>query len=308
MSANPNIALLPLEGDLDVRSVPRVKASISHLIDSGCRRIVLSMEHVGYVDSSGMGLLLWSVRRIRSVGGLLSLMNVSPGLMRIFKRYRLVDYAPVSAAGERPVVEELDPSVRPISCNILRVDPDNLAGVRGRVAELLRRMDFTDDALFDMTLAVGEALGNAIDHTSCEGVLATVTLYPDRAVVEVSDCGDGYQLAPGQEPVTSLNAIERGRGIKLMRLLADSVDISLKPSSKGTVVKLVKLVHPQIRIQGASDAGDADKVPADADAVATSDVDGTGPFGSGSYGTGQFGSGSYGTGPANTTLSGTMAG
>lgn len=252
MSTQPNIALLPLEGDLDVRSAPRVKASVEHLIDSGCRRIVLNMERVNFVDSAGMGLLLFSVRRMRSAHGLLSLMNVSPQLMRIFKRYRLVDYAPVSEAGVKPVVEELDPSARPLSCNVLRVDPDNLAGVRGRVAELLRRMDFSDDALFDMVLAVGEALGNAVDHTSCEGVLATVTLYPDRAVVEVSDCGDGYQLDDGQEPVTTLDKVERGRGIKLMRLLADSVSISLKPSSRGTVVKLVKLVHPRFASDKAS--------------------------------------------------------
>lgn len=245
MSGQTNIALLPLEGDLDVRSVPQVKALVGQLIQNGCRRVVLGMGHVEYVDSAGMGLLLFLVRSMRKAGGLLSLTEVSPQLMRMFKRYRLVDYIPVSCAGQRQVVPELDSSIRPLSCNVLRVDPDNLSGVRGRVTELLRRMDFSDDALFDMTLAVGEALGNAIDHTSCEGVLATVTTYADRAVVEVSDCGKGYELRTCDEPVTTCNPIERGRGIKLMRLLADSVTIGLKPSGKGTVVRLVKMVHPQ---------------------------------------------------------------
>lgn len=245
MSAQTNIALLPLEGDLDVRSVPQVKRVVAQLINNGCRRVVLNMGKVGYVDSAGVGLLLFLVRTMREAGGLLSITDVSPQLMRMFKRYRLVDYAPVSCVGQRQVVPELDSSARPISCNVLRVDPQNLAGVRGRVAELLRRMNFSNDALFDMTLAVGEALGNAVDHTSCEGVLATVTMYPDRAVVEVSDCGEGFQIKSCDEPVTTCDPIERGRGIKLMRLLADSVTIGLKPSGKGTVVRLVKMLHPQ---------------------------------------------------------------
>lgn len=245
MSSQTNIALVPLEGDLDVRSVPRVRNVVTQLVAGGCRRIVLSMASVDYVDSAGMGLLLGLVSRMHDVRGLLSITDVSSQLMRLFKRYRLVDYAPVSRAGERPVVQELDPSVRPLSCNVLRVDPDDLCGARGRINELLGRMDFTSDALFDMTLAVGEALGNAVDHTCNGGVLATVTIYPDRAVVEVSDCGCGYELDADQDPETTLDPIERGRGIKLMRLLADSVTIGLKPSGKGTVVRLVKLVHPQ---------------------------------------------------------------
>ena len=40
-----------------------------------------------------------------------------------------------------------------------------------------------------------------------------------------------------------MDAVERGRGIKLMRLLADSVSIHLKRSGQGTVVRLVKLLR-----------------------------------------------------------------
>ena len=92
-----------------------------------------------------------------------------------------------------------------------------------------------------MCLAVGEALGNAVDHTCEGGVLATVSAYPDRAIVEVTDCGQGF-IPEDDEPDVPLCA-ERGRGIKLMRLLADSLVISQKPTG-GTVVRLVKLSHP----------------------------------------------------------------
>ena len=70
-----------------------------------------------------------------------------------------------------------------------------------------------------------------------------MTGYPDRAIVDVSDCGAGFELASDEEPVSSVDAVERGRGIKLMRLLADSVSIHLKRSGQGTVVRLVKLLR-----------------------------------------------------------------
>ncbi|MBF4803513.1 MAG: anti-anti-sigma factor, partial [Lancefieldella parvula] len=36
---------------------------------------------------------------------------------------------------------------------------------------------------------------------------------------------------------------ERGRGVKLMRLLMDAVSIQEKPSGNGTIVRLVKMMR-----------------------------------------------------------------
>lgn len=226
---------------MDVRSVSRVRGTIDDLISSGCRRIILNLADTTFVDSAGMALILLEVRKMRSVGGLLSLTNVPARVMRALKMSRLVDYIPVSGGSSRPKVHELDPSVLPLWRTSVPVDENGLTAARNRVEQLLGTLPLPSDDVFDMTLAVGEALGNAVDHTDGRGVLATVAAYPDRAIVEVTDCGEGYRLGPDEEPV-SAGGDERGRGIKLMRLLADSVSIDVRPSGVGTVVKLVKLV------------------------------------------------------------------
>lgn len=226
---------------MDVRSVSRVRRTIDGMIASGCRRIILNLADTSFVDSAGMALILLEVRKMRSVGGLLSLMNVPDRVMRSLKMSRLVDYIPVSGGSARPKVHELDPSVRPLWRTSVPVDGNDLGPARSRVEELLGTMPLSRDDVFDMTLAVGEAMGNAVDHTEGCGVLATVIAYPDRAIVEVTDCGDGFRLGPDEEPVSSCGE-ERGRGIKLMRLLADSVSIDVRSAGVGTVVRLVKLV------------------------------------------------------------------
>ena len=57
----------------------------------------------------------------------------------------------------------------------------------------------------------------------------------------MTDCGCGFELAGDEEPPETGPCAERGRGIRLMRLLADSVSIAHKSSGEGTVVRLVKL-------------------------------------------------------------------
>lgn len=242
MDTNPNIALVHVDGDLDVTSVPRVKRRLEGLIDGGCRRIVLNMAQTDYVDSAGMGLLLGEVRRMRRVGGLLSITDASDMVMRALRMARLVDFIPVSGVQGRRKIQDLDPSaVARWSCCV-RVDPQDLAGSRVRVGQLLERVDLAPDDLFDLTLAVGEAMGNAVDHTSGECALVTISAYEDRVLVDVTDCGDGFQIADDEDTPAVDEGAERGRGIKLMRLLADSVSICRKSTGTGTLVRIVKLV------------------------------------------------------------------
>lgn len=241
MAQKVNIGFVQVGTDLDVTAVPVVRSQIDQLISSGCHRIFLNMAGVGHVDSAGMGLIVTELRRMRRMGGLLSLLDVSAQVYRALRRMRMLDYMPVTRSGERRVVAALDPSALPSWRTTFRVDATELSCARERVEELLRTLPFTQDEVFDMTLASGEALGNAVDHTCGSGVIATVTAYPDRVIIDVTDCGDGFELADDEEPPSTGPCAERGRGIRLMRLLADSVTITHKSASEGTMVRLVKL-------------------------------------------------------------------
>lgn len=233
-------------------AAPRLRARIDGLIDGGCRRIIINMENASYVDSAGMGLIFSETRRIRTLGGIISLVNVTYPVRRALTIACLVDFVPVSSVGERHSVPALDTSEHPLWRRTILVDPDQLGSARDRMGELLSGMPLTPDEVFDMTLAGGEAVGNAIDHTDANGVLLSVLSYPDRVVMEITDNGPGFDLpdernGQGAEAAAGEYGAgdERGRGIKLMRLLADSVEFSTKPSGHGTVVKLVKLTRPR---------------------------------------------------------------
>lgn len=239
MSTNHDIALVPVSGELCARTAPTLEHTLDNLLGVECHRIILNMAGVPHIDASGMAVLIGTIRRMQSYGGFLSLVNVSPDVLHALKIARIVDVIPVSVAGVCKEVPELDPSVLPLWRTTLPVDACDMGAARCRVAELAKRLGFAPDAAFDLTLAVGEALGNAADHTCGTGILATVSGYPDRMVVEVTDCGEGIGVQCSAE---CADDAERGRGIKLMQLLVDSVRIETRPSGSGTMVRLVKLV------------------------------------------------------------------
>lgn len=242
MAGKTNIALVPVEGDLDVTSVAALRQTLDTLIDNGCRRIVLNLAATSFMDSAGMGLIVRTVRRMREHGGLLSLTNVRPEVMRMLSRARIVDFVPVSGVHADIKVPTLEPGTLPLWRTSMRIDPHNLASTRKHVASLIDRMPFGPDDAFDLGLAVGEAMGNAVDHAG-DFSLVEVACYKDRAVVEVSDCGEGFDVAAKEQAAPTDPHAERGRGIALMRLLADSVTIGPKPSGSGTLVRIVKLIR-----------------------------------------------------------------
>ena len=239
MTTKTNIAQVSVDGDLDVRSAPKVRELVDELIDSGCRRVVLNMANASYADSAGFGMILREMRRMRQVGGLISLTNVADRVYRALVVMRMADLVPVTRAGATTEVPELPANTLPEWRTTFRVDAEKLDGARRRLQRLISELPLSDDDLFDMNLASGEAVGNAVDHTCADGVLVTVAAYADRVVVDVADCGEGF--LPGGCGCGDDPCAERGRGLKLMRLLADSVTIGPKTSGSGTVVRLVKM-------------------------------------------------------------------
>ena len=66
-----------------------LRRGIRELVDGGSRRIVLDMAEVDYMDSSGLGELFASHTTVRSVGGQLKLLNVSPRVRELLAMMRI---------------------------------------------------------------------------------------------------------------------------------------------------------------------------------------------------------------------------
>jgi anti-sigma B factor antagonist len=96
-------------GELDVYSAPRLREALIDLIGAGHRRLILDMDGVTFIDSTGLGVLIGGLKRLRGAGGELRVVaTVEPvvrimritGLNRVFGGFASVDAA--VSGEERP--------------------------------------------------------------------------------------------------------------------------------------------------------------------------------------------------------------
>lgn len=72
------------EGDLDVYTVGSLRDAIGRMIDEGTPRVVVDLDSVPFMDSSGLGALMGGVRRLREAGGDLAIACTREQHLKLF--------------------------------------------------------------------------------------------------------------------------------------------------------------------------------------------------------------------------------
>ena len=90
-----DVTVLDLGGKITIgEGSVSLRGAIRHLIEEGKKKILLNLNNVGYVDSSGIGELVSSFTTINREGGQLKLLNLSGkirDLMVITKLHTVFD-------------------------------------------------------------------------------------------------------------------------------------------------------------------------------------------------------------------------
>lgn len=73
--------VLEVAGEIDITTAPRFRARLIELIGGGSRSVVVDLDSVGFIDSTGLGVLIGARRRLGEVGGELTLV-IPPGPIR----------------------------------------------------------------------------------------------------------------------------------------------------------------------------------------------------------------------------------
>lgn len=79
------VNVLALLGRVDELSTMEVQAAFQHLIDQNADKVVLDLSGVEYISSSGLRVLLFVYRKMKSNGGNMRLCNLSPFVAEVFE-------------------------------------------------------------------------------------------------------------------------------------------------------------------------------------------------------------------------------
>ena len=87
--------VLRLDGEVDVYTAPKLKSRLIDLVDQGKFKIVVDLEKVAFMDSSGLGVLVGGLKRVRSHDGAISLICSQENILKIFRITGLVKIFPI---------------------------------------------------------------------------------------------------------------------------------------------------------------------------------------------------------------------
>ncbi|MFT5806960.1 MAG: anti-sigma B factor antagonist [Moritella dasanensis] len=99
------IIILPIATDLDTEHVVSIQPSLEALVDDHAENIILDFTHVTFIDSTGIGAIVFLFKRLTSQRRTLSLLKVSGQphklmtMLRVENAIPFIEDIPESSAG-----------------------------------------------------------------------------------------------------------------------------------------------------------------------------------------------------------------
>ncbi|MGH8775902.1 MAG: STAS domain-containing protein [Jiangellaceae bacterium] len=87
--------VVEVAGEIDVYTAPKLREQIAELVDSGRHDIVVDMQRVEFLDSTGLGVLVGGLKRIRQHDGSMHLVCTQERILKIFRITGLTKVFPI---------------------------------------------------------------------------------------------------------------------------------------------------------------------------------------------------------------------
>jgi anti-sigma B factor antagonist len=104
------VSVLSLRGEIDVYTAPLLRQAILDLIEKGRLDVVIDMQQVDFLDSTGLGVLVEGLKRVKTRDGMFSIVATQDKILKIFDITGLNKAFPIhgsvdEALGEKPPAE-----------------------------------------------------------------------------------------------------------------------------------------------------------------------------------------------------------
>ncbi len=77
--------IIEVGGEIDVYTAPKLRDQISELVADGNYSIVIDLEKVDFLDSTGLGVLVGGLKKLRAHDGSMQLICTQERLLKIFR-------------------------------------------------------------------------------------------------------------------------------------------------------------------------------------------------------------------------------
>ena len=253
-----DITVVDVDGQLIVGNRQELKQTVLDELESGERKFLIDFSKTGYIDSSGLGVLVSLSKKIREHGGDLRLAALNEDLRTLFELTKLDTLFRIADSEKRPSKGCRHRSRRVLVTGV-HVDsdlifhlPSDILEIEEAVERVLCRCETCLEeshkrgkmSRMSMKFRVGltEALSNAMLYGNgadpSKQVRVEVSVTVMAIVATITDEGDGFDYETVPDPTTPENLLKTdGRGLFLMRNLLDEVRFNERGNSVTLVLR-----------------------------------------------------------------------
>jgi anti-sigma B factor antagonist len=87
-----DIVILDIAGEIDLYNAPEIKDIINKLIEEKKFNVIINLDQVSYIDSSGIGALISSLSNLKKYQGGLKIINVFASVRKVFELTKLTSF------------------------------------------------------------------------------------------------------------------------------------------------------------------------------------------------------------------------
>lgn len=89
------LVVVSLAGEVDVDNVSRVRACLDEAVDKGGPRLVVDLSGLTFIDTTGLGVLVRQLARLRARDGSMALVAPDGQVLRRLRRTNLAPLFPI---------------------------------------------------------------------------------------------------------------------------------------------------------------------------------------------------------------------
>ena len=94
------IYIIDVNGEMDLYNSYKLKELIMKMLEKKVQTFIINLEQVDYIDSSGIGALIYICSTIKKMNLKLSITNVHGSVKKVIELTKLMGYFPIASTVE----------------------------------------------------------------------------------------------------------------------------------------------------------------------------------------------------------------
>ncbi len=95
--------IIDLDGEMDLYNSYKLKDLVTKMVEKDVKRIIVNLDSVTYIDSSGVGALIYVCSIIKKLNLQLAMSNIHGSVKKVIDLTKLTDYFPITNSIEEAV-------------------------------------------------------------------------------------------------------------------------------------------------------------------------------------------------------------